>query len=265
MMDPARLADQAVDLNLKLMRWRILPALDLDKVASTRCLLLGAGTLGCYVARTLMGWGVRTITFVDSARVSFFQPAQGSLRSREAQEDLSPGVVRRSAVQLVKGLTVPAETQPGHNLSIPIARPPHPARERGADERGRRALEALVDAHDAIFLLMDSRESRWLPTVLGAAKGKMVLNAALGFDTFLVMRHGAREPDARGQRLGCYYCNDIVAPTDDARPDVHGDAAGLGAHRGVDRGRAAGVDVAASRGVRFLSLAASESALTRLC
>jgi ubiquitin-like modifier-activating enzyme ATG7 len=49
-----RLADQAVDLNLKLMRWRILPALDLEKVAQTRCLLLGAGTLGCYVARTLM-------------------------------------------------------------------------------------------------------------------------------------------------------------------------------------------------------------------
>jgi len=49
-----RLADQAVDLNLKLMRWRILPALDLEKIAQTRCLLLGAGTLGCYVARTLM-------------------------------------------------------------------------------------------------------------------------------------------------------------------------------------------------------------------
>lgn len=51
---PHSLADQAVDLNLKLMRWRILPELDLDKIAATRCLLLGAGTLGCYVARTLM-------------------------------------------------------------------------------------------------------------------------------------------------------------------------------------------------------------------
>lgn len=53
-MDPVRLADQAVDLNLQLMRWRILPELDLDKVKHTKCLVLGAGTLGCYVSRTLM-------------------------------------------------------------------------------------------------------------------------------------------------------------------------------------------------------------------
>jgi len=41
------------------------------------------------------------------------------------------------------------------------------------------ALEKLFDDHDVIFLLMDSRESRWLPTVLGAAKGKVGYLASL--------------------------------------------------------------------------------------
>ena len=75
-------------------------------------------------------------------------------------------------------------------------------------------LEKLIEDHDAVFLLMDSRESRWLPTVIGASKGKIVMNAALGFDSYLVMRHGARASLAKGERLGCYYCNDIVAPAD---------------------------------------------------
>lgn len=68
---------------------------------------------------------------------------------------------------------------------------------------------------------------------------QITITAALGFDSFLVMRHGPgpfssnhdvkSEPgnalsadmgnlglnnkDGR-QRLGCYFCNDVVAPTD---------------------------------------------------
>jgi ubiquitin-like modifier-activating enzyme ATG7 len=101
-------------------------------------------------------------------------------------------------------------------------------------------LEQLINEHDVIYLLMDSRESRWLPTVIASAKGKVspiefhihsdylhffqfVINAALGFDTYLVMRHGVTSKDNVSAsfaldlnapfkgKLGCYFCNDIVS------------------------------------------------------
>jgi ubiquitin-like modifier-activating enzyme ATG7 len=67
-------------------------------------------------------------------------------------------------------------------------------------------------------LLTDSRESRWLPTVLSLVHDKICLTVALGFETFLAMRHGLsaekHNSAVNGERLGCYFCNDIVAPRD---------------------------------------------------
>lgn len=53
-MNSEKLAEAAVNLNLKLMKWRVMPDINLDIVKKCKCLLLGSGTLGCNVARCLM-------------------------------------------------------------------------------------------------------------------------------------------------------------------------------------------------------------------
>lgn len=97
-------------------------------------------------------------------------------------------------------------------MSVPMAG--HPITDEQKTKSEFEKLKELIEEHDAIFLLMDTRESRWLPTVMGKAAGKIVMNAALGFDTYVVMRHGVRLEQNRAQELGCYFCNDVVAPAD---------------------------------------------------
>uniref|UniRef100_A0A8I6AFU8 Ubiquitin-like modifier-activating enzyme ATG7 n=1 Tax=Rattus norvegicus TaxID=10116 RepID=A0A8I6AFU8_RAT len=241
-MDPKRLAESSVDLNLKLMCWRLVPTLDLDKVVSVKCLLLGAGTLGCNVARTLMGWGVRHVTFVDNAKISYSNPVRQPLY--EFEDCLGGGKPKALAAAERLQKIFPGVNASGFNMSIPM--PGHPVNFSDVTmEQARRdveQLEELIDSHDVIFLLMDTRESRWLPTVIAASKRKLVINAALGFDTFVVMRHGLKKPKQQGAgdlcpshlvapadlgsslfanipgyKLGCYFCNDVVAPGDSTR------------------------------------------------
>lgn len=253
-MDPARLAAQAVDLNLKLMRWRLLPELDAARLASTKCLLLGAGTLGCAVARCLLGWGVRHVTFLDSGKVSYSNPVRQSLF--EFADCLEGGKPKAAAAAEMLTRIFPGVTSRGVRMSIPM--PGHPVSEDDANAvlADVAALDSLVEEHDVVYLLTDTRESRWLPTLMCAAKNKLLINTALGFDSYLVMRHGAgvksgveavgdtvdgsngaagsdagalrpgasrrgsacSEPGmARGERelgsrLGCYFCNDVMAP-----------------------------------------------------
>jgi ubiquitin-like modifier-activating enzyme ATG7 len=220
-MDPKKLADSSVDLNLKLMKWRISPNLDLETVKNTKCLLLGAGTLGSYVSRNLLGWGVRKITFVDNGSVSFSNPVRQPLFN--FKDCLEGGKKKATVAAEALKEIYPGVDATGHVMSVPMAG--HPVTDVDRSKAEYEQLRSLIDEHDVVFLLMDTRESRWLPTVMGKLAGKLVVNAALGFDTYLVMRHGARpaaasddpegaKPSQVSAHLGCYYCNDVVAPVD---------------------------------------------------
>lgn len=66
----------------------------------------------------------------------------------------------------------------GHNMNIPM--PGHPVNFSEATlsqaQTDVEQLEKLISEHDVVFLLMDTRESRWLPTVIAASKRKVGLN-----------------------------------------------------------------------------------------
>lgn len=135
---------------------------------------------------------------------------------------------------------------PGHALTGPA-------------EELTNSLDSWIEQSDVIFALTDSREARfvlshifypighydvqyvcmllccplyrsllpfrWLPTVICSSKSKLLINVALGFDSYLVMRHGhgpsVTESDEKGggdsQRLGCYFCTDITAAANSQR------------------------------------------------
>ena len=109
--------------------------------------------------------------------------------------------------------------------------------ERGVEEKVSRLCD-LIDTHDVVFLLTDSRESRWLPSLLCCIARKLCINIALGGDSFLIQRYGLGtevyakeglkqfkslhtllsgectvEEDAM-KRDSCYFCSDILSPTD---------------------------------------------------
>ena len=193
-------------------KWRMLPEIDLEKLASCKALLLGSGTLGCNIARHLMMWGVNHITFVDRGNVSFSNPVRQTLF--ELSDCLMEGEARVKSVAAARALKRILPTINSRGVSLTIRMPGHridPAAEASA-KQDVDTLETLIREHDVVFLLTDSRESRWLPTLLCSVHDKPVINTALGFDSYVVMRHGTRAQGTR--RVGCYFCNDVVAPID---------------------------------------------------
>ena len=243
-LDARRVATRAVALNLRLMRWRAATDLDPGIVSRASFLLIGAGTLGCAAARCLVGWGVTKITFVDAGTVSHSNPARQSLYT--AADAVVRAPKAETAAAALARVTPGADAARGISLEVPM--PGHPPATPAEETTIRTAIATLateVAAADVVMLLTDTRESRWLPTLLAAAAaadpgdaGKpppLAITAAIGFDTYVVMRHGVpqqEEEDKSGgggtsgdrathitppTRLGCYFCADVVAPTDSTR------------------------------------------------
>jgi ubiquitin-like modifier-activating enzyme ATG7 len=152
---------------------------------------------------------------VDNGKVSYSNPV------RQILYEFSDCVAAKhkataAAERLMK--IYPNATATGHVMSIPM--PGHAINdaERPGVLENINKLRQLIQEHDVVYLLTDTRESRWLPTLLCAAYDKLLINAALVFDSYLIMRHGGgTDPNdekvcLREDRLGCYFCSDVVAP-----------------------------------------------------
>ena len=137
---------------------------------------LGAGTLGCNIARCLLGWGVEHITFVDNGRVSFSNPVRQPLfEFSDCVDGGKPKVrgcvcvcvcvvagcgsdpmrhVQAQAAAAAVQRIHPSVVSHGHNITIPM--PGHGDSPDAAVAVTQ--LDKLVAQHDVVFLLTDTRE-----------------------------------------------------------------------------------------------------------
>lgn len=243
------------------MKWRMAPELNVNKIKTTKFLLIGAGTLGCHVSRNLLGWGARNIDFIDCGFISYSNPVRQSLYSF-SDAKTGNSLKAETAAKALKEI-FPCVNSEGFSFQIPL-----PGRTL-IDEKAQKnyfekieKLENLIKAHDVVFLLTDSRESRWFPTVLAKMHNKICVTAAIGFDSFVVMRHGVKldqlvenglASDSNKENgilknqkeIGCYFCNDIVSPVDTSmsrtldqqctisRPGISGICSGFASEMGI--------------------------------
>lgn len=97
-------------------------------------------------------------------------------------------------------------------MSIPM--PGHPVNFSSVTlEQARRdveQLEQLIESHDVVFLLMDTRESRWLPAVIAASKRKVecvdrsipLVNCGCSSRVLPISANGNSSPGCSGQSPG---------------------------------------------------------------
>lgn len=212
-MDPMEMLKNTAKNNLQLIKYRNAPSINLEKIDQTTCLIIGTGTLGCNIARNLLMWGIENITFIDNSVVSHSNLLRQSLfeysdlgQSKAIAAAHRIGLIYPPAKDKVKGycfnMPMPDHTYDGtiENLSKDLD-----------------LIDELINSHDIIFLCTDNKESRWLPTMIAVSQNKPLINIAVGFDTWVVMRHpinceASLTIDTKllsSDQLGCYFCTSI--------------------------------------------------------
>jgi ubiquitin-like modifier-activating enzyme ATG7 len=190
------------------MKWRQAPDIDTEIIKSTKFLLIGAGTLGCHVSRNLLGWGARNINFIDNAKISFSNPVRQSLYNFQDSQEMDAYKADLASKRLKE--IFPLVNSQGYAFTIRL--PGRALVNQEAEEKYLTQVEQLgklISEHDVIFLLTDTRESRWFPTFFAKMYNKICITSAIGFDSFVVIRHGTVS-----QNFACYFCSDIVSPVD---------------------------------------------------
>ena len=177
-------------LNLKLMKWRLEPRLDLQQLSNTKILMLGTGTLGCNLARLLIAYGIKNITFLDNGYVNYSNLARQSLFNIESFDEQDKGIpkVEAAKMNLLK-VSPDANIETAH-LNVPM--PGHYIKTEQLNNslEDLNKLEILVKTHDVIFNVFDSREARYFPTILSALYGKLCISVGIGYESFVIVKHG---------------------------------------------------------------------------
>lgn len=201
MLDPSLIAKEASNLNLRLMKWNHAPSLSLPILSSATALVCGCGTLGTQVIRTLLGWSINKLSVIDSSCVQYSNPLRQCLWRAEDIGASKAACAAERCLEIDPSCAVKAL-----NFRIPTP----------ADVEDMVRLEDIeslfewIEESNVIFLLTDSRESRYLPSLIASVLGKTTITIGLGFDSFVVMRSGGGCGAASD--LSCYFCSDPLLP-----------------------------------------------------
>lgn len=115
---------------------------------------------------------MRNVSFVDYGKVSHSNPVRQSLYNYEDATNGGKPKAETAAANLSK--IQPSIISKGYQFKIPM--PGHVVTESDLPEalENVKKLDELVKQYDVVYLLLDSREARWLGTLLSAVHNKVL-------------------------------------------------------------------------------------------